>query len=192
MFWFWWILQFQYAILFPTSNVHELIHPFSPIWDTMQDWIWIIMWNSYVCSKAIQWNEWINPSMQNSQLFVAPWEDSRKKKCFTFQPESVFDVFWCSKVVKSTVFYGDICHLEKIGGWALEKTWGKAAKQTINDDSILLRNPRLKQTSQYFLSKLLGSPNNCSKSGMLIKKSLENWRNGGGRIEKTCNHGRWP
>lgn len=113
MFWFWWILQCQYTIHFPTSNVHDLIHPFSPIWDTMQDWIWIITGNSYVFSKAIQWIAWMNPSMQNSQLFLAPGEIVEKRSASRFNRQSVFDVFWCSKVVKSTVFYGDICHLKR-------------------------------------------------------------------------------
>lgn len=112
-----WILSshIHYCINFPTSNVHDLIHPFSPIYEIQCkiEYKYIVVGNSNNFSNAIQGIAWMNPSMQNSQLFVALRGDKKKRSASRFNRQSVFDVFWCSKVVKSTVFYGDICHLKR-------------------------------------------------------------------------------
>lgn len=115
MFWFWWILQFQYTIHFPTSNVHELIHPFSPFvrynarlnMNNYGKFICFFQSHSMNCM-----DESIHAKFPSSSWLHGEIVDKRSASRFNRQ-RHVFDVFWCSKVVKSTVFYGDICHLKR-------------------------------------------------------------------------------
>lgn len=57
-------------------------------------------------------DESIHAKFPSSSWLHGEIVDKRSASRFNRQ-RHVFDVFWCSKVVKSTVFYGDICHLKR-------------------------------------------------------------------------------